>query len=266
LLEILPIVAVLSGFGLLFLWLAYSTHQSWRVLQRATANALPDPHIDATLQPVRRRALLLGTVAALFFLSAVWVGWRGAGVTNANPPPRVPREVPRALWTLAAPFYASLVLAASGFVLGFIAAAAPKLGRRRLTAHEPRVETDQVATASFGRRAAAAGGAVVCLAASVWFALRGFAGLRTLTAPQRAVFSDCDPVPAGFAALMGVAWLALFLAEGVAVWRGGPPARGRRGRRVNPRVPWSTLWLALALLVAGYYIFVGSCEYPGGSS
>ena len=264
-LEKLPIVAVLSGFGLFFLWLAYSTLQSWRVLQRAAANALPHPHIDATLQPVRRRALFLGAIAALCFLLAAWVGWRGASLTDATRVPPVQREVPRALQTLAAPFYASIVFAASGFVLALVAAT-PLRGRRRLTAAAARVEHDEIATMSLGRRAAAVIGAVVCVATSVWLALRGFAGIRTLTPPQRAVFADCDPVPAGLAALIGVGTLAIVLAESSAAWRSGSSTGGQREHRVKPRVPWLLLGLGLAFLVAGFYLFVGSCEYPEGSS
>jgi hypothetical protein len=265
--DTLAIAAILSAFGLLFLWLASTTFQSWRTLQRAMAKAHRDGRADAAtpqvIQDVRRRALLLASVAALFFLVAAWVGWRGANPAVAAPLPRAAREVPRALWTIAIPFYAAIVLAASGLVLGVVAAMSNR-GPHRLATPGSHVDQASAPMESRVRRTAAAV-SVACLAASIWLASRGFAALRPLTPPQRAVFADCDPVPSSLAALFGLAALGVFLAEGAAIWRAGPSGgRDRPGRR--PRVPWSFLWLAVSLLAAGYFMFVGSCEYPEGSS
>ena len=115
----LPIVAVLSGFGLFFLILLDASELARTATRRRERVA--GPHIDATLQ------LFAGAHCSLArsqrcASSAAWVGWRSAGVTNATPVPPVSREVPRA--PDAAPFYASIVLAASGFVLALVAAVA----------------------------------------------------------------------------------------------------------------------------------------------
>jgi hypothetical protein len=156
----------------------------------------------------------------------------------------MPGEAPADLWTLVVPLYAAIVLAAVGLVLGFVAVSS--------------------------NRAAARVGFALTGSASIGLALalgaRGLAAVRRLPAPQRSVFADCDPWITSITALFGVALVAVFVAETRSLLLDPGSAASGSARRSRKRVPWSLLWLGIAMVIAGYGIFGGSCDYPEGSS
>src|SRR4029453_17593243 len=164
-------------------------HQAAVTLERATVALLP--------AAVPRIAW--GAVNAIVFASQ----------------PPAPREVPAALWTLGAPFYASVLLGIIGLLLCLIAGSL--LHRARKDAATNRVDGAREESPRGYGVTATLGGGVVCIAPSPCVTRRGRATVRRLPAPQQAVFGDCNPGAPAIAALLGVIALGVFLAETLSV-------------------------------------------------